>query len=147
MKKQLRFVWLAVLVLLLVAVTAIAASAATPFSTGGESYATLNEAASAVSAGGVITVSEDVTVTSTATLSRAVSYTLKGSTGTETITFTGGGIEIIAGTVTLENVTVVAKAANAITVSNNATKLVVKSGATVKSECSTDTPIFSAFTI
>lgn len=139
MKKQLRVVLFAVLVLLLVTVTAIAASAATPFSTGGNSYSTLEQAVAAVSANGIITVTENVSLSANATLSRATTYTLKGSKGTETITFTGGGLVIGAGNVTIENLTITANAANAITVQNSATELTVSTGAVIVSNGTTDT--------
>ncbi len=139
MKKQMRVVLFAVLVLLLVTVTAIAASAATPFSTGEKSYATLAEAAAAVTNGGTITVTEDVSLSANATLSATKTYTLQGSTATRKITFTGGGLVISAGNVTIKNLAITANAANAITVKNSETKLTVSTGAVITSNGKTDT--------
>ncbi len=138
MKKQLRLVLFAVMVLLMITVTAVAASAATPFSTGENSYATLEEAVAAVSDGGIVTVTENVTLSADVTLSSAVAYTIKGSAGAETITFTSGGLVITAGTVTIENITIVAEATNTVTLKNSATKLTVKDGARIESKGTSD---------
>ena len=141
MKKQLRAVLFAVLVLCMLTVTAIAASAATPFTTGGKSYATLEEAVAAVADGGTVTVTESVTLNADIVLAESKTYTIAGATGSEVITFTNsttlGNIQINAGTVTFENLSVLAQSSNAVIVSNKGTTLTIESGS-YKSSGSTD---------
>ena len=128
MKKQLRVILFAVMVLLLVTVTAVVASAATPFSTGGSSYATLEEAVAAVANGGTVTVTENVTVAGDIALSEAKSYTVTGSSESVTITLSSGSLCINAGTVTLKSITVLSKQDNAVMINGASTVVTIESG-------------------
>ncbi|MBE6554660.1 MAG: hypothetical protein E7663_00305 [Ruminococcaceae bacterium] len=101
MKKHVRLLLLVATVVALLVLTAVMASAATPYQVeGGSSYATLAEAVSAVPAGGTITLTADVTENSMVTLNRAITYTIDFST--HTVTFSAKqGLLVSEGTVTV----------------------------------------------
>ncbi|MBR3862860.1 MAG: MBL fold metallo-hydrolase [Clostridia bacterium] len=141
MKKQLRPILFLCVTLLLLTLTALAASAASPFSVGSSTYATLEEAAAAVPSGGTITVTENVSVTS-ATLSVAKAYTIKGSTNSVKITLSNR-FTVAAGTVTLQSIAIESSADYAIYVNGSSTTLNVKSGTTVRALTSSTTAITS----
>lgn len=136
MKKQVRMLMFAVLTVLLLVLAIVGVSAAGEYvvkdSSGTQTgaYDTLNAAVSAVTAGGTVEVQSSVSVSSTQAMSKSVSYTLKGKTGSEIITLTDAAyLNITAGTVTLENlnVTLTGTASQAIKTSGSV-KLTVNSG-------------------
>ncbi len=149
MKKQTRLILFMFVVMLLLAVTAIGASAA--YKADGTSYNTLQEAVENVSDGGTITVTADATLTGDVVLDYDKTYTIDafyttswlGKTeGVRTLTINSGGLVIKAGNVTLQNITVVSNTTNALRVTRTSTGKVqagvgttvtVKNGTTVKS--------------
>lgn len=128
MKKYLRVLLFAALVLTLFTVTVVAASAANPFSTGGNTYATLPEAVAAVSEGGTITMTESAEFSGSIVLNYEKTYTLTAASSSVTLTLTDGSLRIEAGVVTLNTLKIYAKANNAVMVKGADTEVYITNG-------------------
>ncbi|MBE6603452.1 MAG: hypothetical protein E7636_03845 [Ruminococcaceae bacterium] len=106
MKKQTRFILFAFLVVLLLAVTAIAASATTYQV---DTKAELESALSAVKNGDEIVVTASMSVSGDIMFSKSATYTVRGSSSDVTVTLTSGSFLINAGKVTFSGGTFIAK--------------------------------------
>ncbi|MBQ3057305.1 MAG: hypothetical protein IJC95_07475, partial [Clostridia bacterium] len=106
MKKQSRFILFAFLVVLLLVVTAIAASATVR---NVDTQAELESALSAVENGDEIVVTASMSVSGDIMFSKSATYTVRGSSSDVTVTLTSGSFLINAGKVTFSGGTFIAK--------------------------------------
>ncbi|MBR2312692.1 MAG: MBL fold metallo-hydrolase [Clostridia bacterium] len=106
MKKQSRFILFAFLVVLLLTVTAIAASATVREV---DTEAELESALSAVENGDEIVVTASMSVSGDIMFSKSATYTVRGSSSDVTVTLTSGSFLINAGNVTFSGGTFIAK--------------------------------------
>ena len=127
MKKSLRVLLFAALVLTLLTISAVAVAAA-PFSTGDNTYATLPEAVAAVAEGGTITMTESATFSGDIVLSANKTYTITASKSSVTLTLSSGSLRINGGNVTVSTLKLLAQANNALMVANQGTRVTVLSG-------------------
>ena len=122
MKKPIRFIFFAFLVMLLLAATLVVASATErQVSTQAE----LESAVSSVANGDVIVVTANMSLSSDIALNVNKTYTLCGSTPSVTVTFTSGGFVVSAGNVTIKDIRIVANASNAVKIAAAAATVTV----------------------